>query len=286
VRTPVLVLLAVCAACVLGAAAYARLGRSSRATTAAVSASFRSQALGRRVPYAIYLPPGYATSKARYPVVYFLHGLPAPETAYAQLAWVSSSLAKLRRKAILVIPQGAAADAPDPEYHDWGPGKDWETAIAVELTAAVDARYRTIASRRGRAIVGLSAGGYGAAIIGLHHPAEYAVVESWSGYFRPTDPTGVTTLELGSKAADDDASVHALVSKLARQFAAHPTFLGFYVGAQDPTFVADNVKLDRELTAARVPHAFAVYRGGHTASLWQAHATHWLGLALDRLAAE
>jgi enterochelin esterase-like enzyme len=155
----------------------------------------------------------------------------------------------------------------------------------VELPAYVDAHYRTIAERRGRAIVGVSAGGYGAAILGLHHPAEYAVVESWSGYFRPTDPTGTITLELGSKAKDADASVHVLASKLSRQFTAYPTFFAFYIGKQDPTFVPDNLKLDRELVAAGVTHTFAVYQGGHTTSFWSAHAVRWLDLALEHLQA-
>ena len=68
-----------------------------------------------------------------------------------------------------------------------------------------------------------------------------------------------------------------------RQLRRYPTFFAFYVGREDPTFVADNERLDRELTAARVPHLFALYAGGHENSLWQAHATRWLGLALDHL---
>jgi S-formylglutathione hydrolase FrmB len=43
------------------------------------------------------------------------------------------------------------------EYLDWGTGRNWETAIAHELPRYVDARYRTIRDRRGRAFVGLSA---------------------------------------------------------------------------------------------------------------------------------
>jgi predicted alpha/beta superfamily hydrolase len=39
--------------------------------------SFRSAAVDGRLRYTIALPPGYATSGKRYPVVYFLHGLPA-----------------------------------------------------------------------------------------------------------------------------------------------------------------------------------------------------------------
>jgi S-formylglutathione hydrolase FrmB len=245
--------------------------------------SFRSRALKRPVPFLVVLPHGYATSNRRYPVVYMLHGLPASPDAFTDYGWVAQVIAQLSQQAIVVVPQGASASQSDPEYHDWGPGENWETALGVELPRYVDSHYRTIATRAGRSIIGISAGGYGAASIGLHHPAEYSVVESWSGYFRPTDPTGETTLDVGSDAANARASIHRLVPALRKQFARYPTFFAFYVGKSDPTFVADNVQLDRELSAAHVPHVFALYAGAHSSTLWTAHAPYWLALALARL---
>jgi enterochelin esterase-like enzyme len=259
-------------------------GGSSSAATLQYSA-FRSHAVNSRLHFLIALPEGYTTSGLRYPVVYFLHGLPASPTSYQNLTWVAQSLDQTGRQAIVVVPQAASSSVSDPEYHDWGPGKNWETAIAKELTTYVDTHYRTIANRAGRAIIGFSAGGYGATILGIHHPAEYSVVESWSGYFRPTDPTGEKTLDVGSKVDNDDASVHKLVPRLQAQFRRYPTLLGFYVGQSDPTFVSDNVRLDRELRKARVSHVFQLYAGGHTTALWQSHAVQWLQLALDRLRA-
>jgi S-formylglutathione hydrolase FrmB len=277
---------AVVAACAaLAAIALAATRRPSPEGAASeVTASFESEALASPFHFAVYLPPGYATSGKRYPVVYFLHGLPAGPTSYLQLGWVARALDSTGRGAILVVPQGTRRANGDPEYHDWGVGHDWETALAVELPDWIDSHYRTIASRSGRAIVGVSAGGYGAAVIGLHRPAEYAVVESWSGYFRPTDPTGRTPLDVGSDADNAYANVRSLVPGLAAQFARYPTLFAFYVGAGDPTFVDDNTALDRALTAARVPHLFRLYPGGHSAALWKAHAAAWLELALDRLA--
>jgi enterochelin esterase-like enzyme len=257
-------------------------GSTSSAATMQFSA-FRSHAVNSRLHFLIALPEGYGTSGLRYPVVYFLHGPPASPTSYQNLTWVAQSLEQTGRQAIVVVPQAASSTVSDPEYHDWGPGKNWETAISKELTKYVDAHYRTIANRSGRAVVGFSAGGYGATILGIHHPAEYSVIESWSGYFRPTDPTGEKTLDVGSKADNDDASVHKLVAHLPAQFRRYPTFLGFYVGKSDATFVSDNVRLDRELSRVGVSHVFQLYPGGHTSVLWQSHAVQWLQLALDRL---
>jgi len=171
----------------------------------------------------------------------------------------------------------------DPEYHDWGPGGNWETALAEELPAWIDDRYRTVAHRNGRAIVGLSAGGYGASIIGLHRPATYAAVQSWSGYFHPTDPSGTRTRSVGSPVDNDDADVEALVPHLRAQFRTHPTSFAFYVGSADPTFVPANRSLQRALTAARVDHLFRLYPGGQSQTLWQAHAGAWLRLTLEAL---
>jgi enterochelin esterase-like enzyme len=212
-----------------------------------------------------------------------LHGLPASPTTYLHLNWVSDALAQTGREAILVAPQGTRVADGDPEYQDWGPGEDWQTALAQELPAWLDARYRTIADRSGRAIVGYSAGGYGASIIGLHHPATFSTIQAWSGYFHPTDPTGRRPLSLGSPEKDAAENVEDLVPTLARQFARYPTRFAFYVGASDPTFVPANTSLQRKLSAAGVAHMFRLYPGGHTTALWQARAPAWLALAVDSL---
>ena len=272
-------------AAVAGSVAVLVTAGAATATTTRATSSFRSRALSGDLHYTIQLPSGYGTSGLRYPVIYFLHGLPATATAYQTLSWVERALEATGRPAILVVAQGASAAMSDPEYHDWGAGNNWETALANELPTYIDAHYHTIASRSGRAIIGYSAGGYGAMILGLHNLAKYSAIESWSGYFRPTDPSGVNTLDVGSQAEDDYASVHSLVATLKRRFQRYPTFLGFYVGKSDPTFVADNTRLHRELTAARISHLFELYPGGHTTSLWQAHAVRWLTLALDHLQA-
>src|SRR5262249_18836623 len=156
-----------------------------------------SRALDATMHARVVLPAGYADGTRRYPVVYFLHGLPASSMSYSQLRWVADALADTGRPAILVAPQGARDDDTDPEYLDCGAGRDWEAYVSSELVHQVDARFRTIAARRGRAIVGLSAGGYGAAAIGFHHLDRYAAIESWSGYFEPTDPTGRIKLDRG-----------------------------------------------------------------------------------------
>ena len=249
-----------------------------------VETSFRSRAVGDIVRMEVYLPAGYATSGRRYPVIYFLHGLPASSTSYRGVDYLRAALDRSGRPAILVAPQGARDHDSDPEFLDWGPGRNWETAVGRELPHFVDRTFRTIANRRGRAVVGLSAGGYGATLLALHHLEAFAVVESWSGYFHPTNPSGTAPLDLGSPAANARASAHTYVRALRRAFRRRPTFFAFYVGRGDTRFRAENLRLHRELLAAGVPHLFRLYPGAHAQTVWSAHATAWLRLALDHLA--
>ena len=177
--------------------------------------------------------------------------------AYRGNAWLISALERAG-PAILVFPQGARDDDTDPEYLNWGAGREWETYVAEEVPHYIDAHFRTIRSRMGRAIVGVSAGGYGATILGLHHLGSFAVVESWSGYFHPTDPTGTQPLARGAA-----ANAHTLIGDLRASQKRQPTFFAFYVGRGDNRFRAENIQFDGELTSAGVRHVFEVYRGAH-----------------------
>jgi enterochelin esterase-like enzyme len=109
------------------------------------------------------------------------------------------------------------------------------------------------------------------------------VIESWSGYFTPTDPKGDYTSDHGSAAANAHASAHAYFAMLRSAFRRRPTFFAFYVGREDRRFRDENTRLDAELTAAHVPHLFRIYPGAHEQTVWSAHASAWLRLTLDHL---
>jgi enterochelin esterase-like enzyme len=262
----------------LAAAAALVAAYTAAHQTRAVDKTFHSVALGGNIHATVVLPPDCRTSGRRYPVIYFLHGLPASAIAYQGVGWLETALARVGSPAILVQPQGSRAGDPDPEYLDWGRGRDWESFVALELTRYVDLHFRTIRSRAGRALVGLSAGGYGASVLGFHHLDRFSVIESWSGYFHATDPSGLRPL-----ARPSQDNVHALIDRLRADLRHRPTFFAFYVGRGDARFRAENEQLDRELDAAGVPHLFEVYPGAHEAAVWRQHASAWLGLALHHL---
>jgi S-formylglutathione hydrolase FrmB len=265
-------------------ASSARLPLRTSAPAQTLDISCPSPAMGGTLPARVYLPIGYGGGRARYPVVYFLHGLPAGPSTYKGFSFVAGAVAHSGHSAIVVSPQGARSADADPEYLDWSPKQNWPAAIASDLPRCVEARFRAIASRRGRALIGLSAGGFGAFNIGLRALSRFAAIESWSGYFFATDPSGLHKLELGSPDADSAAAVPP-PARLAGGLRLHPAFIGFYVGAQDARFLQDNLALDRTLRRSRIPHVFRVYPGGHSVSLWAGQAPRWLGMVLARLEA-
>ena len=65
-------------------------------------ATFTSTALKGTMRYSVYLPPGYATSTRRYPVIYFLHGLPATSTTYRSIEQLAAAVEASGRQAIVI----------------------------------------------------------------------------------------------------------------------------------------------------------------------------------------
>jgi S-formylglutathione hydrolase FrmB len=138
----------------------------------------------------VLLPAGYAAHpERRYPVLYLLHGRNGTFRNWTQYG--GAERATTKTPLIVVMPDAGQVA----EYTDWYQGgapkkPRWETYHVDQLVRWADARFRTIAARRGRAIAGLSMGGFGALSYAARHPRTYAAAASFSG-----------ALELGSEDA-------------------------------------------------------------------------------------
>src|SRR6476469_2156109 len=116
--------------------------------------SVASAALARTMKYRVLLPEGYAASGERYYALYLLHGLTGD-----YLDWSTrTNLATLARALPLVIVMPDGENAWYTNAADKGPR--FEDYIADDLVKDVESKYRVIRSRYGRAIAGLSVGGY------------------------------------------------------------------------------------------------------------------------------
>src|SRR5215210_5007210 len=143
---------------------------------------FQSKLVNTTLPYNVILPTDYKTSRTtRYPVLYLLHGLTGHYNDWVARSNIADYAADYRM--IVVMPE-----ANDSWYTDSATvaTEKYETYILRELIPDVQQRYRTIEARYGRAIAGLSMGGYGAIKFGLKSPATFIFAGSMSGAFGVT----------------------------------------------------------------------------------------------------
>lgn len=141
---------------------------------------FFSPAVDRTMKFDIVLPPDYHAGEQRYPVLYLLHGYMQNYTVWGRnlgAAFYARNLDGL----ILVLPDGGNTWFVNYAVSDDGRLNNWEDYLIEDLIQFVDSNYRTIASREGRAIGGLSMGGYAALTLALRHPQLFVSMASTSG---------------------------------------------------------------------------------------------------------
>lgn len=145
----------------------------------------------------VLLPPGYdAPENARrhYPVVYLVHGYPAGSSD----DWFTSGDAigtmkqlsdhSLVQPMIIVgVDATAGVTTTDWECLNVPHGPQLESYLADSVPRQIDLRYRTIGNRAGRALGGMSGGGFCALNVGLKHLPQFATILSALPYDDPGD---------------------------------------------------------------------------------------------------
>jgi enterochelin esterase-like enzyme len=137
----------------------------------ALEGNLESDAVDR--PVLVFLPPSYGQDRARrYPVVYALHGYSIGAEQWSQEIHVPQTIegafAHGAREMIVVLPDSKTVHNGS-MYSSSVTTGDFETFIAHDVVAYIDAHYRTIPNRNSRGLVGHSMGGYGATRIGMKH---------------------------------------------------------------------------------------------------------------------
>src|SRR3954470_1300813 len=139
---------------------------------------------------AVWLPPSYAgETTRRYPVIYWLAGYSGTgEMLFSGNPWQPGLGARLDR----LIGSGAMGEAivvaPDC-FTRWGGAQyldspalgNYETHLIEEVLPALDQRLRTIPERAARAVGEKSSGGFGALVLAMRHPDQFAAVASHAG---------------------------------------------------------------------------------------------------------
>ncbi len=145
----------------------------------------RTDELAKPVRVTVLLPRGYKNSTRRYPVLHLLHGTSGGATDWLENGDVIRSTRDLRL--VVVMPDGGYEGNGGSWWTNWVDqttplGKaNWENFHIEQLVPWIDDNLRTIPGRHGRAIAGLSQGGFGAFSYAARHPDLFVSAASFSG---------------------------------------------------------------------------------------------------------
>jgi putative tributyrin esterase len=252
---------------------------------------FQSKLVGAPLPYNVILPSDYDKSPTtRYPVLYLLHGLWGHYSDWAARSNVADYAAEYRM--IVVTPEGndawytnSATVATD----------KYETYILQELIPDVQQRYRTIEARHGRAIAGLSMGGYGAIKFGLKSPQTFVFAGSMSGAFGVTrftqkdvgEQMWQSSLKLFGPAGSETRKANDLfdiINNLPAAGVASLPFFYFDCGTEDVPFIFSyNVDLAKLMFDKKIPHEFRQLPGDHSWAYWDRQVQDILEIAAQKM---
>lgn len=222
------------------------------------SLRYRSKSLGTERRLTVYLPPEYEREpQARYPVLYLLHGANADETAWHRLGRVNLILDNLRpsgrvKPFIVVMPFGYGV----PPNLQAQPGENtakFGRDLIEDVIPLIESRFRTIADRDHRALVGLSMGGGEALTIGLNHLELFSHV---GGFSAAVGPAAAFPKTYASLVADGKTSNQNL------------RLLWVGCGKEDGLFDASK-SFSEFLTQHRIHHTFHESSGAHTWMVWR-----------------
>lgn len=257
----------------------------------------KSALLGRSINYRILYPIQYYKAdkqEKRFPVLYLLHGLTGQSSNWIDRTRVA--LYATHYDLFIVMVEGGNGWYTDSATVSTD---KYESYIVRELIPDVEKRFRVSQERGGRAVAGLSMGGYGAFKFGLKYPEMFALVASMSGAL---DIASVTEKELsapGIPATTRDSIMQTFgpvnsptrgandIFKLVRELPSERVkalpFLYFDCGTEDFLF-KDNRDFVALLVEGKIPHEYRQLPGSHNWQYWDRQINEILRLTALQLA--
>lgn len=222
--------------------------------------SFDSEIVGGLVPYNIYLPPCFFQSGRRFPFVVLFHG-----SGYTFEQWLDLDLQAVvdggiaegsLSPMVLVMPEGGVYQ----ENNWFEPGNSYEDIILNELLPHLEQNFCLENRREGRAIGGISRGGFWAMAIAFRNPDVFGAVGGHSPFFVPDNaPTTHNPLALAESAFGIEA-------------------LRIYLDNSQTELGAPNIEVfANSLQQRGILHEHVVAPNGeHDNDYWAAHLSEYL----------
>lgn len=231
-------------------------------------AVFHSASLQRDMRYRILVPHDYDQG-GRFPVLYLLHGLYGDYLNWDTRTGLETYAQNLHL--LIVMP-----DADDSWYTNSATvaGDKFEDYVAKDLILEIDEKYRTIRERRGRAIAGLSMGGYGALKFALKYPDLFAFAGSLSGAFDAAQNLDTLRPEFRARLLEvfgKEGSPTRAQNDIFRLLdAPHETpYPYFYLACGTGDFFLDtNRAFVRQLSSRKITYEYHETPGEHTWEYW------------------
>ncbi len=214
---------------------------------------------GKPVAVNVFLPPCYgAGDQSQYPVIYLLHGGFADETQWPDLAVQNSANALINHGAapFVVVMPGAL-------YYE---SIDYGAFVIKDLLPSIESQYRVAAMPSGRAIGGLSLGGYWALKIVFSHPDLFTAI----GAYSPVVDRGQS---------DDPLPAARHINARTLQDVSIALDVG------DADSLAFGTKLLAQALRTRgLTVQFTTAPGGHNRSYWRAHTYDYFSFFIEKFA--
>ena len=238
-----------------------------------------SHVLAHKVTFRAIIPEKL---KGPFPVLYLLHGLSDDHTTWTRYTSLERYVTDL--KLIVVMPDG---DRSFYVNHKTQPRLAYETFMTKDLIGYVDRMLPTIKRREGRAVAGLSMGGYGAVRLALGNPHLYMAAVSHSGALamghypltRSDDWTGEFAEVMGRWPQGTRYDLFTLAEQLPKS--KRPA-LRIDCGKKD-FLIAANRDFHKHLNSLKYAHEYAEHPGAHDWAYWDLHIRETIGFVTKHL---
>jgi putative tributyrin esterase len=244
-----------------------------------------SKLMTRPMPYRVVLPKSYSAQKdKKYPVVYLLHGLTGRFRNWTDLTKLPAYADG--HEFIIVTPEGGNGWYTDSHTK---PEEKYESYIVKELIPEVEKKYRAIGTRSGRAIAGLSMGGYGALKFGLKYPEMFSLAGSFSGALGAASlsaegrsTSSIRSIDEVFGPAESETRAANDIFKMVREatpekIKAMP-FLYVDCGNED-FLIQNNRDFVALLAEKKIPHEYRQLPGAHNWQYWDKQVREFLRVA-------
>jgi S-formylglutathione hydrolase FrmB len=227
--------------------------------------SIYSQAMHRSFKCVLITPDTY-DKQTGFPVVYLLHGHGGSYSNWIKRVPALVNYADEYR-CIIVCPDGAASSW----YFDSPVDSSmrFETYIAKEVPAFIDAHYKTIRDRKARAITGLSMGGHGGLFLGFRHADFFGACGSMSGALVITQLKSRYSISklLGDTTANLRYYREYSVLSALNHYTKDSIAIIIDCGTEDP-FVEMNRTVHQKMLSQNIAHDYIERPGKHDWKYW------------------